>query len=170
MRRKRSVWVSLLTGWLAVLCVGGFQWAAASQSALPNSQLPAPQAHLLPPTLAAWTAPAGQPTGDYFEAVQPTEFGYLVWSKFPVQVYIQPAEPDAKSQAWVEAVSQAVQEWAIYLPLAVITDPEAAEIKVLRTRAALAGTQTNRRVAADSPPHPSSRNPLSGFQAAGQGF
>lgn len=132
----RSGWVGLLTGWLAALCVGlcmsfFLQWVAVSQPALPDSQLPELQVHPLPPSLAQWTEPAGS-SGDYFEAVQPTELGYLVWSRFPVQVYIQPAESDAKSQAWFEAVSQALQEWTAYLPLVLSALPETAEIKILR--------------------------------------
>jgi predicted Zn-dependent protease len=113
------------------VCLGlllSLQLAAVSQP-----QLPEPQIHPLPATLAQWTAPDGSALGDYFDAVQPTELGYLVWSKLPVQVYIQAAEADAQSQAWYAAVTQALQDWTVYLPLALATDPETADIQVLQT-------------------------------------
>jgi len=132
---KPTGFTGLLVGWLTAICIGlcslGLSLVASGQSA-PDPQLPELQIHPLPSTLAAWIEPIGQPTGDYFEAVQPTELGYLVWSELPVQVYIQAAESDARSQAWYAAVSQAVQDWTIYLPLTLATDPDKADIKVLR--------------------------------------
>lgn len=109
---------------------------AASQ---PDPQLPELQVHSLPLTLADWSEPAGDgaQSGDYFDAVQPTELGYLVWSKLPVQVYIQAAEADAKSQAWYAAVEQAMQDWTVYLPLSLTANAETADIQVLRAAPAI---------------------------------
>lgn len=39
---------------------------------------------------------------------------------------------DARSQAWVRAVQQAVAEWNRYLPLQAVTQPETADIQILR--------------------------------------
>lgn len=117
-------------------------------------QLPLPQVHPLPATLAQW-----QSTGsidrelsasdakehriddlpdDYFAAIQPTPVGYLIWSAFPVQIYIQPAEVDSTgSQQWYEAVREAMQEWSNYLPLAEAVDSSTADIQILRMAPAL---------------------------------
>lgn len=118
--------------------VGSVGLAVAVAQTPPAAEpLPSLQVHPLPPSLAQWTAPAGPPMGDYFEAVQPTELGYLVWSQFPVQVYIQPAATDVRTQAWVAAVRQAVTEWTDYLPLSLTDDSETAGIKILRTAPAI---------------------------------
>lgn len=110
-----------------------------------DASLPALQSHPLPPSLSQWQDPNHQ--GDYFDAVQPTPVGYLIWSTFPVKVYLQPpdAEPDLeqdlaqteRSKAWYEAVSQALQEWEIYLPLERVAAPETADIAILRVAPAL---------------------------------
>ena len=103
--------------------------------------LPAPQAHPLPNSLATWRDPEQQ--GDYFDQIQPTEVGYLVWSEWPVQVYIEPASDGIapwqrqQSQTWVEAVTQAVADWQPYVPLVITDQPEAAQISIWRRTPAL---------------------------------
>lgn len=107
---------------------------------------PEPQLHPLPPSLAQW--PTNE-AGDYFEAITPTELGYLIWSKFPISVYIQTdygqSEPAAaatsestlgasgspQSLAWRNAVEQAIQEWTPYLPLTITADSTTADITIL---------------------------------------
>ncbi len=107
--------------------------------------LPPLQAHPFPPSLAAWRttelralppsspSPTTEPPGDYFEQIQPTEVGYLVWSQFPITVYIDPPNvPEA--QAWMAAAQQAVAEWQAYLPLELVTQAETADITIQATR------------------------------------
>lgn len=93
-----------------------------------NSSSSAAQVHPLPPTLAQWNHAAG----DYFDQVEKTAPGYLIWSQFPVKVYVQPAD-SARDRAWVEAVNQAVQEWSVYLPLQKVDRADNAEIVVDRS-------------------------------------
>jgi predicted Zn-dependent protease len=64
---------------------------APSQPVLPD--LPPLQVHPLPPYLAAWQSSVG----DYFDQVEPIQIrdqsiGYLIWSQFPIRVYVQPIE------------------------------------------------------------------------------
>ncbi len=103
------------------------------------SSLPAPQTHPLPPTLAQWQDIST--TGDYFTQVKLTPVGYLVWSQFPIKVYVErPTDPTESSsgikrfQDWVNAVLRAVQEWSIYLPVEVVAQPAIADISILRSR------------------------------------
>lgn len=116
------------------------QPAPATPQATPRPQELPLQAHPLPPSLAAWQAPD---QSDYFDVIQPTELGYLVWSTLPVQIYIQPDQPDQPAagqpaaDAWNIAVNQAVQEWNVYLPLTLSTNPETADITILRTAPSL---------------------------------
>lgn len=108
--------------------LSGFQGIAADKIPL--------QAHPLPPSLAKWQAPAG----DYFSAIEPTSAGYLVWSEFPIRIYVErPEFRDASAslqrfERWVEAVLAAVQEWKVYLPLVEVEQPEAADIVIRRSR------------------------------------
>lgn len=100
------------------------------------------QAHPLPKTLARWQDTTG--TGDYFSQIKPTPVGYLIWSQFPIKVYVErPTEladssPSARRfQDWVNAVIIAVEEWSIYLPLEVVNKREIADVAILRSHPAL---------------------------------
>lgn len=97
---------------------------------LPTSSRPKP--HPLPPTLAQWQDRTN--SGDYFSQVTTTQVGYLVWSQFPVRVYVEPprAVNEKQAQAWVNGVLQGVQEWNTYLPLTIVEQPEIADIKIVR--------------------------------------
>lgn len=112
----------------------------AAESSL--SSLPIPQTHPLPTSLAHWQDTAS--TGDYFSEVKLTPVGYLVWSQFPIKVYVErpidsTVSPSSiqRFQNWVDAVLQAVQEWSIYLPLEVVAQPASADISILRSRPSL---------------------------------
>jgi predicted Zn-dependent protease len=103
------------------------------------SSLPAPQTHPLPTPLTQWQDASG--SGDYFSEVKLTSVGYLVWSQFPVKIYVERPKDSAESSAslqrfhnWVDVVLQAVQEWSVYLPLEVVSQPEGADILIRRSR------------------------------------
>lgn len=89
--------------------------------------LAASQSHPLPSTLAQWQDP--QNSGDYFSQIKLTEVGYLVWSQFPIKVYI--ASDRELNRLWLESVLKAVQEWSNYLPLQVVEKSTAADIRIL---------------------------------------
>lgn len=106
------------------------------------AQKPAPdfplQPHPLPSTLAQWNVPQ---VDDYFDQIEVVPVNYLVWTHFPLSVYIQPptatelASPFTaqRSQVWSTAVAQAVQEWNRYLPLQRSDQLDSADIVVLRS-------------------------------------
>lgn len=98
----------------------------ASQTAL--------KPHPLPPTLAQWQDL--EDSGNYFSQVKPTEVGYLVWSQFPIKVYIERQEVSSTDQAqkWFDSVLKAVQEWNVYLPLVVVNQSEVADITIWSSR------------------------------------
>lgn len=89
--------------------------------------LPSAKSHPLPPTLAQWQDATN--SGDYFAQITPTAVGYLVWSRFPLKVYIQ----KQNTAQWATTVEQAVREWSAYLPLTVIEQPEVADIRIMRS-------------------------------------
>ena len=97
----------------------------------PLDSAPIPQqVHALPPTLANWQNATN--AGDYFDQVKPPNIGHLVWSKFPIAVYVEHPANTNHSQDWIEAVLGVVQEWGLYLPLEVVENSEVADIKILR--------------------------------------
>ncbi|AKG23821.1 peptidase [Calothrix sp. 336/3] len=91
-----------------------------------------PKPHPLPPTLVKWQDNSN--SGDYFDQITPTEVGYLVWSEFPVKIYLQAPKniPPTQLDNWVKSVTQVVQEWSAYLPLTIVTQPTEADIQILR--------------------------------------
>lgn len=131
-----GLFVVLIQDQLSVNARLGSQILAA-QPAVSIGAIAEPKIHPLPPTLAQWQDP--QNSGDYFSSVKPTEVGYLVWSKFPIKVYIDSRSSSTKqAQAWFNNVLQAVQEWNVYLPLVVVERSEIADITIERSPPPLA--------------------------------
>jgi predicted Zn-dependent protease len=144
-KRKNSVWfgrsrlIWAIAFVLSLVIVAVAQAIVFAQSSATIPALPTAQIHPLPPTLAQWQD--SQQSGDYFDQVQAVVVNYLVWSTFPVTVYIDP--PTAAEQAypfmgnraktWVTAVEKAVQEWNFYLPLKRVEQAEDADIRIVRS-------------------------------------
>lgn len=94
--------------------------------------------HPLPPSLEKWQDQNN--SGDYFEQIQSTKYGYLIWSHFPIKVNIETPTNinQQQAQTWVNQVSQAIKEWNNFLPLELVENSEIADIKpdikILRQR------------------------------------
>jgi predicted Zn-dependent protease len=113
-----------------------FQRVDAEESA---PTLPPLQVHPLPPSLAQWHNSSN--VGDYLARIRSTKAGALVWSEFPIKVYLdRPKNPQETSASdrrfiqWVEAVEDAIQEWTVYLPMVEIPQPELADIVIKREK------------------------------------
>ncbi|MEH2218029.1 MAG: peptidase [Nostoc sp.] len=91
-----------------------------------------PKSHPLPPTLAQWQDSTN--SGDYFSQVTTTQVGYLVWSQFPIRVYVESPKTvnEKQAQVWINGVLQGVHEWSNYLPLTIVEQPEIADITIAR--------------------------------------
>ncbi len=114
----------------------GFPAVSQASSPPDDRLLPQPRVHPLPPSLDHWQASGG----DYFDQIQLTPVQYLVWAEFPLKVFVEPAKPAQdplarfdRAQEWIEAVTQAVEEWNAYLPLTLVQKPEAADITIWRS-------------------------------------
>ncbi len=105
-----------------------------------SADLPPAEVHSLPKSLANWQDRAK--SGDYFRQIKSTPLGYLVWSKFPVTVFVDKplkanianTAADRRFQQWVIAVRKAIAEWNVYLPLKEIADSEKADIVIWRSQ------------------------------------
>jgi len=98
-----------------------FSSVVASQS----RSLPPLKVHPLPRNLALWTEEREQ--GDYFDAVEISPVGALIWSQFPVKVYLQ-----NDRSSWLSLVQQAIAEWGQYLPMELVNEAELADIVIKR--------------------------------------
>jgi predicted Zn-dependent protease len=144
MLKRIWLYLSLIVCSLLVTVLFQYQWLepvlAEANSSATAEIVPHPRVHPLPATLAQWQDPNSQ--DDYFSEVTPTEVGYLIWSLFPVKVYIETVATQAEHlpnlpvqqqpQIWTEAVRQAVEEWSVYLPLEVVAIPDDADIAIWR--------------------------------------
>ncbi|WP_246605548.1 peptidase [Sphaerospermopsis torques-reginae] len=85
--------------------------------------------HPLPLSLEKWQDQNN--SGDYFDHIQPTQVGYLIWSHFPIKVNIETPTNinQQQAQTWVNQVSQAIKEWNNFLPLELVENSEIADIK-----------------------------------------
>ena len=102
-----------------------------------SNSLPALQSHPLPVSLAQWENTDTQ--GDYFTSIKTAPVGYLVWSQFPIKIYVeQPTDKlddsanSARFQQWITEVQKAIAQWQPYLPLQQVTQPELADITIFR--------------------------------------
>lgn len=126
-RKVRFLWVFLFLAFCTGLFLTITPWLIAGKA----EQLPPLQAHPLPPTLRQWQDTSN--SGDYFSEVKPVKVGYLVWSRFPILVYVEKSNSRAhRAVAWREAVLQAVKEWNVYLPIELSDYPETADITIWR--------------------------------------
>lgn len=125
--------------WLVRLIISLFVSLMVTQQASQAAEsLPSPQTHPLPPTLVNWFDATN--SGDYFAQVKIPSVGSLIWSNFPVKVYLDrpstPSDGSAASQRfeqWTEAVLQAIKEWNQYLPLQEVLEAETADIVIKRS-------------------------------------
>ena len=143
-RLIQSLGLALGTIGLVVITAlwGSALWVSAAPSGPPASpELPPLQVHPLPQTLANWRDRSNQ--GDYFDQIQPLPIGVLIWSRFPIKVYVEspvattsieaPVKPESPAQVWTRVVTQAVTEWQAYLPLQLVNRPEQADISIWRS-------------------------------------
>jgi predicted Zn-dependent protease len=103
-----------------------------------QNQLPPLKTHSLPSFLATWEDREHQ--GDYFEQIKTTPLGYLIWSEFPLKVYLEKplnnqhhTADEVRFHQWVEAVKKAVAEWNVYLPLLEVENPQLADLLIKRS-------------------------------------
>ena len=93
--------------------------------------------HPLPASLINLTISSSD---DYFSAITPIEFGYLIWSSFPIKVYIEPIAPnvvegtgeDRRWRTWERLARKAFNNWSVYLPLTIVDGIELSDIEILR--------------------------------------
>ncbi|MEB3229197.1 MAG: matrixin family metalloprotease [Synechocystis sp.] len=76
-------------------------------------------------------------TDDYFDLIETSSLGYLIWSEFPVTVYLDipqnlaPTSAEAKRlHIWTTAIKTAIADWQQFFPLAIVTETDQADIHI----------------------------------------
>ena len=134
MQQWRSQWQRFTVLAIAFSIIIIFSSPVRSQS---DSELPDPQVHPLPQFLEDWQDRSN--SGNYFKQIESTPLGYLVWSQFPVKVYVEESiskentAANRRFQQWTAAVRKAIAEWNVYFPLSEVRQ-DTADIVVLRSQ------------------------------------
>lgn len=89
------------------------------------------QPHPLPVSLAQWQD--SSQSGDYFDQIEAPKVGHLIWSRFPIRVYIEESG-NYQADRWYREVATAVEEWNAYLPLEIVEDSNLADIQIFHRR------------------------------------
>ncbi|BAW97417.1 hypothetical protein NIES970_23690 [[Synechococcus] sp. NIES-970] len=113
----------------------GIHWGSYGLSPEVISQLPQLHYHPLPETLATLPVSTDQ---DYFSEVTTTPMGHLIWTNFPIKVYLPDLDTSVspaaqtRQQQWQQAVTEAIAQWQPYLPLVITSELETADIVIRR--------------------------------------
>lgn len=100
-----------------------------------DTNLPPLQVHPLPVSLQNWTSDNQE---NYFNQIEPHLAGYLIWSHFPVKVYLQSPDPNLSPSGlsefglWQKAAKMAIASWNPYLSLIEVDSTENADILIYR--------------------------------------
>lgn len=100
-----------------------------------ENNLPSLQVYPLPMSLQNWT---NDYQNDYFNQIKPHAVGYLIWSDFPIKVYLESPESDLSPSAlsefkqWQKAAEMAIALWNPYLSMIQVNREEEADIIIYR--------------------------------------
>lgn len=138
--RKKKMMTTVITFSLrlaiAICLILAISHQAVYSQSQDTSNLPPAKVHALPQSLTTWK-PNNQ--GDYFKQIKSTPLGYLVWSQFPLKVYVDSVMPEntaanQRFQQWTVAARKAITEWNVYLPLEEVAERDQADILILRSQ------------------------------------
>ena len=102
----------LATTAIAICLMLAISHQAVYSQSQDTSNLPPLQVHALPQSLATWET---NNQGDYFNEIESTPLGYLVWSQFPLKVYVDSVPPENTAanhrfQQWTTTARKAIAE------------------------------------------------------------
>lgn len=125
-------------GWVAkplflLMILASFPISITTLPSLGIAPIPPLQVHPLPATLEQWQP---EQQDDYFSSLTSSPVGALIWTEFPIKVYLdRPSTLEGENTsflAWVKAVETAIGQWNIYLPMVEILGKDRADIIITR--------------------------------------
>lgn len=108
----RKLWAISLAVWTCILVSTFAVWG--------EEKLPPLQSHPLPPSLEQWQDSSN--SGDYFAEIKPTPVGYLVWSEFPIKVFVEPENNSTVGAGLADKFGNTAKELTQNPPLPVATE------------------------------------------------
>ena len=135
-RRYQFWWRFFLVFVIGSAIAISISWANIDR--IEANALPEAARHPMPTALEQWRTDSSVNSQDYFDTIQVSPVGHLIWSAFPVHVfYPEPdlnASPNQQQQQfkWQTAVEAAIAEWSAYIPLSRTETSDTADIIVLR--------------------------------------
>lgn len=147
---------------LGILLGGVPTLSGISPAQTPQTLAPL-RSHPLPPALAQ--IPDGPQDSSYFSAITPSPLGYLIWSRFPLKIYVAPIPPDLDPTAasyqrffqWRSVVAQALAEWQPWFSQVMVTEPHDADIRIERSHPPIKVTRDPNTGELHIPPAPTAR-------------
>ncbi len=97
------------------------------------TDLPDLNPHPLPPSLDHLPNPSLGPGNNYFDRLQSTPVGALIWSRFPVSVGLDlTTSSQPRAEAWTTAVEQAIADWQPYIAMRIVSLDQKPDITIRR--------------------------------------
>jgi predicted Zn-dependent protease len=129
-RLHRLRWKQWILFLLSALLVVGTSFRAISTEPTDRLQPAIAKPHDLPQTLAQWNE--AKTPGDYFDQVRSVTVGALIWSDWPIRVYVEPLPAGTliKPEIWQTVIAQAVKDWQPYLSLNLVNTESEADIQI----------------------------------------
>jgi len=113
-----------------LLLIGQFSFSGEIEN-----QLPPLQKYPIPATLSEWK---DINEDNYFDEIKPHLVGYLLWLKFPVNIYVESPSSDLstfnydKFLKWQKIAEKSVSVWQQYFPLKLVQEEKNADILIYR--------------------------------------
>lgn len=133
-RLRWKQWSLFLLSAVFVIIMGSAYQMFGAESAVDQSAIELRAAiakpHELPQTLAQWDE--SKTPGDYFDQVRSVAVGALVWTHWPIRVYIEPLSAGLlmKPEVWQNAIAQSVKDWQPYLSIGFVNNISEADIQI----------------------------------------
>jgi predicted Zn-dependent protease len=115
---------------LSALLVIGTAYQSFGAESTDELRVAITKPHELPQTLAHWDE--SKTPGDYFDQVRLVAVGALVWTHWPIRVYIEPLPAGRliKPEVWQTAIAQSVKDWQPYLSIGFVNNLSEADIQI----------------------------------------
>jgi predicted Zn-dependent protease len=129
-RMYRQRWKQWSLFLLSALFVVGTALKTSGTEPADQLQAAIAKPHDLPQTLAQWNE--AKTPGDYFDQVRSVKVGALLWSNWPIRIYIEPLSTGMpmKPEVWQTAIAQSVKDWQPYLSLSLVDTASEADIQI----------------------------------------
>ena len=130
MKSIKSIQKLLLLAVISLLMIIATNLVVLAQS---DTSLPELKTYPLPESLENYRSSS---TDNYFSQIQTHKVGSLIWTEFPIQIYVESPADDLsisaleKFKQWQKAVQAGIDLWRPYLTMTIVEESENADILI----------------------------------------